>query len=63
MFTQFYFTTGMPAGKNLSNERIGITKQSCSSVDKEIGSLRELTKAPVAVPFCCPLKLTETKKQ
>lgn len=36
-------------------------KQSRSSVDKDMGSLRELTKAPVAVPFCCPLKLTMQK--
>jgi hypothetical protein len=43
--------TGIPAGKNLSNERTGIMKQSCSSVESEIGSLREVTKAFVAEPF------------
>lgn len=54
--------TGTPAGRNLSNERMGITKQSCSSVDNEIGSLRELTKAPAAVALlCCPLKFTVIK--
>jgi hypothetical protein len=52
--------TGIPAGRNLSSERIGITKQSWSSVDREIGSLRELTNAPVA-EFCCPLKFTNEK--
>lgn len=44
--------TGTPAGRNLCKLLTGIMKQSRSSVDKEIGSLLELTKAPVAVPFC-----------
>lgn len=43
--------TGTPAGKNLSKLRTGIMKQSRSSVANEIGSLRELTKAPVADPL------------
>jgi hypothetical protein len=51
--------TGTPAGRNLSKLRTGIMKQSRSSVANEIGSLLELTKAPVADPFCWPLKLTE----
>jgi hypothetical protein len=49
--------TGIPAGKNLSKDRTGIMKQSCSKVDKLIGSLLELTN-PVTDPFACPLKLT-----
>lgn len=44
--------TGTPAGRNRSKLRTGIMKQSRSSVANEIGSLLELTKAPVAVPFC-----------
>lgn len=54
--------TGMPAGKNRSRERTGIMKQSCSRVDREIGSLRELTKAPVPGLWGCPLKLTVIKE-
>jgi hypothetical protein len=50
--------TGTPAGKNLSRLLTGIIKQSRSSVAREIGSLRELTNAPVADPGWPP-KLTK----
>lgn len=50
--------TGTPAGRNLSRLRTGIMKQSRSSVANEIGSLLELTKAPVAEPGWPP-KLTK----
>lgn len=50
--------TGTPAGKNLSKLLTGIMKQSRSSVANEIGSLLELTKAPVADPGWPP-KLTK----
>lgn len=53
----------MPAGRKRSRERTGIIKQSCSRVDREIGSLRELTKAPVPGLLGCPLKLTATSKE
>lgn len=52
--------TGIPAGRNLSKDRTGIMKQSCSKVDKLIGSLLELTK-PVADPFWGALKFTEIR--
>jgi hypothetical protein len=51
--------TGTPAGKNLSRLLTGIMKQSRSSVANEIGSLLELTKAPVAEPGWPP-KLTRS---
>lgn len=54
--------TGTPSGRNRCKLLTGMIKQSRSSVAKEIGSLLELTKAPVAVPFCWPLKLTKIKK-